>query len=152
MKSTLIALMFLAFAAPVLAGGDRDDTRRANFVALVPAAADELAAELALIGARLPAAGWPTNKIVIPGDGANSKLVKAMLGTAGPRMPIGGPAVAPDKIAAVKAWIDSGATEAEFTKTVQPIFRASCTGCHGASASTLSLDTFQALQRSVGPR
>src|SRR5580692_13070417 len=49
-------------------------------------------------------------KTVIPGDSANSLLMKRITGAGGlARMPLGGAALSPEKIAAIGKWIDAGA-------------------------------------------
>jgi mono/diheme cytochrome c family protein len=49
-------------------------------------------------------------KVVIPGDSANSLLMKRITGAGGlARMPMGGAALSPEKIAAIGKWIDAGA-------------------------------------------
>lgn len=144
-----IAVMFAALvlaAAPLHAEIlDREQVRRDNYVALNPEAAVESTALFVKAGA------WPANKIVIPGKGADSVLVKILQGTVKPQMPLRAPVWAPDKIALVKAWIDSGATEAGFTKDVQPLFKQSCAGCHSPAshAAGLILDTLGNFQTSV---
>ena len=47
--------------------------------------------------------------VVIAGDGANSLLVKKLKGTAGSRMPVGGPFFSDALIASIETWIDQGA-------------------------------------------
>jgi hypothetical protein len=148
----LIAGFVVAITAPVHAGTPaRAEARRATFVAINPHAAGELADALVAEVDLFAKPSWPVNKIIVPGNGAGSVLVNALLGTSGPRMPLRMPALAPEKIAAVKTWIDSGATEGEFIKTVQPVFKASCNGCHGTAghAAGLVLESYQSIQTSV---
>src|SRR5258708_1091255 len=83
-------------------------------VRLTPRGASELAMALR------SAPAWPANKIVVPGHGADSILIKALLGTVQPRMPLRAPPLSDAATNVVKAWIDRGATEAEFTATVAP--------------------------------
>jgi mono/diheme cytochrome c family protein len=47
--------------------------------------------------------------VVIPGDGANSLIVRKLKGTAGALMPAGGPALSPSLINSIETWIDQGA-------------------------------------------
>jgi len=145
MKTTLlIAALVLAPAlhAEIL---DRTEVRRANYVALNPEASTDVEISFAKAGA------WPANKIVIPNKGADSVLVKILLGTVKPQMPLRAPVWAPEKINLVKAWIDAGAQEAQFVKDVQPLFKQSCAGCHSpaAHAAGLVLDTYGSFQTSV---
>lgn len=142
----LIALLVLAPAAALDAGIlDRAEARRTNYVTLNPESAVD-GSELLL-----KAPNWPANKIVIPGKGADSVLVKILQGVIKPQMPLRAPAWAPEKLALVKAWIDAGAGEVAFVKDVQPLFKQSCAGCHGpaAHAAGLVLDTFGTFQTSV---
>jgi len=47
--------------------------------------------------------------VVIPFDGANSRIIKKLRGTAGERMPFGGSPIEPSIIAVIETWIDQGA-------------------------------------------
>src|ERR1700722_19866628 len=50
-------------------------------------------------------------KVIIPGDSANSLLMKRITGAGGlARMPMGGAALSAAKIAVIGKWIDAGAT------------------------------------------
>lgn len=147
MKTALLVATLVLVPAAVLAAEilDRDEARRTNYVTLNPEAAVD-GSELAF-----KAPTWPLNKVVIPGKGADSVLVKILQGVVKPQMPLRAPAWVPEKIALVKAWIDAGALEAGFVKDVQPLFRQSCAGCHGPAshAANLVLDTFGNFQTSV---
>jgi len=145
LTTILAAALVLAPAALFASAPARDAVRHDQFVTLNPEAASELATAL------LAAPAWPSNKIVIPGHGADSVLVKALQGSVQPRMPLRAPPLTDAAIAAVKAWIDHGASEAEFTSTVAPIFKQSCNGCHSTQshAAGLVMDTFGGLVNSV---
>src|SRR5438552_6319038 len=55
-------------------------------------------------------AGGRSGKVILPGDSANSLIVKRITGAAGlERMPMGGAPLPPEKIDRIKKWIDSGA-------------------------------------------
>lgn len=140
---TVLLIAALAFA-PVLHAEilDRQETRRTNYVMMNPEAATDLVAKRG---------AWPANKIVIPNKGADSVLVKILLGSVKPQMPLRAPAWAPEKINLVKAWIDAGAQEAQFVKDIQPLFKQSCNGCHSPAshAAGLVLDTYATFQTSV---
>ena len=149
MKTTLlIAALVLAPAASVFAQDvltAREETRRSNYVTINPEAAVDAQPLLKAGGV------WPANKIVIPGKGADSVLVKILLGSVTPQMPLRSPAWSPEKIAAVKSWIDKGALEADFVKDIQPQFKQSCAGCHSPAshAAGLVLDSFATIQTTV---
>jgi hypothetical protein len=50
------------------------------------------------------------SKVIVPGDSANSLLMKRITGAGGlARMPMGGAALSAEKIAAIGKWIDAGA-------------------------------------------
>lgn len=144
MKTTVLLIAALAFA-PALFAESRAQVRHDRFVTMNPEAASELAAAL------LAVPSWPANKIVIPGHGADSVLVKALTGAVQPRMPLRAPPLPDAAVAVVKTWIDNGALEAEFTAKVQPIFKQSCAGCHsaGSHAAGLVFDSFSGIVTSV---
>ncbi|HVH69872.1 MAG TPA: c-type cytochrome domain-containing protein, partial [Candidatus Dormibacteraeota bacterium] len=53
--------------------------------------------------------GGVSGKVIIPGNGQESFLVKRLLGAGGaPRMPMGGEPLSTEKIALIRAWIDQG--------------------------------------------
>src|SRR5439155_22428456 len=55
-------------------------------------------------------AGGKSGKVILPGDSANSLIVKRITGAGGlERMPMGGAPLPPEKIDRIKKWIDSGA-------------------------------------------
>ena len=136
-----IAIVLLAGLALPLASSqaeDRAGSRRDNFLRLNPTAITD----------NFP----PSNKLVIPGKADQSMLYKVLVGGGFvPRMPpFGGPFPA-DKAAQVKAWIDAGAKQDAFDKTVGPMLKASCSGCHSAAHATagIGLDSFDALVKSA---
>lgn len=140
---TVLLIAALALAPVVNAEIlDRQETRRTNYVMMNPDAAADFS---------FAKGAWPTNKVVIPGKGADSELTKFLLGTLKPQMPLRAPAWTPDKINLVKAWIDAGAQEAAFVKDIQPLFKQGCAGCHSPAshAGGLVLDTFASFQTSV---
>jgi mono/diheme cytochrome c family protein len=55
-------------------------------------------------------AGGQSGKVILPGDSANSLIVKRLTGAGGlAQMPMGGAPLPPEKIDRIKKWIDSGA-------------------------------------------
>jgi cytochrome b subunit of formate dehydrogenase/mono/diheme cytochrome c family protein len=91
--------------------------------------------------------------VIVPNDAAASLLVK--------KMEMGGHPgqLAPEELAAVKAWIAAGATEQPsqaggaspaaseaggptFVKDIQPLFQTKCAACHGTMGG-LTLTTFE---------
>jgi hypothetical protein len=75
----------------------------------------------------------PSNTVagvrVIPGDAAHSVLIKKLRGTAGARMPQGGPALAEGDIQKVEAWINA-----------LPPGAATCTSCPTLDCVTTHID------------
>jgi mono/diheme cytochrome c family protein len=55
-------------------------------------------------------------KVVIPGNGKDSPLVRRLLGLDEPRMPFGNPPLPAQKIDLIRAWIDQGAPGAESAR------------------------------------
>ncbi|MFN7995566.1 MAG: PSD1 and planctomycete cytochrome C domain-containing protein [Bryobacteraceae bacterium] len=56
-------------------------------------------------------------KVVVPGNSADSLLVKRIKGAGGlARMPMGGAPLSPEKIAAIEKWIDAGAVIAKVRR------------------------------------
>lgn len=53
--------------------------------------------------------GGRSGAAIIPGDAANSLFLRKILGQQGTRMPPSGPALAPEAVDAIRAWIDGGA-------------------------------------------
>jgi hypothetical protein len=100
------------------------------------------------------AAGGSSGIVVVAGDSSKSILYKRIAATdAGLRMPPATAPLSPEKLAVVKAWIDSGAQglpEAralqagalDFRRDVEPILKTSCYGCHSGPSpkSNLRLD------------
>ena len=97
--------------------------------------------------------GGANGPVVVPKDAAGSLLVK--------KMEVGGHPgqLAPEELAALKAWIAAGATEQlsqaggvppapggagglTFVKDIQPLFQAKCAACHGTMGG-LTLTTFE---------
>jgi hypothetical protein len=56
-------------------------------------------------------AGGVSGPAVLPGDAANSFLVKRLEGTVLPRMPVDAPPLTPGEIETVRQWIDEGALD-----------------------------------------
>jgi hypothetical protein len=54
--------------------------------------------------------GGLSGKVIIPGDGKDSPLVRRLLGLDKPQMPYGAPPLPPEQVAAIRGWIDQGAT------------------------------------------
>ncbi|MFN0124071.1 MAG: DUF1549 domain-containing protein, partial [Blastocatellia bacterium] len=66
--------------------------------------------QLRLDAKALAMKGGLTGAAITPGDGANSLLVRRLLGSDGQaRMPMGAEALRPEQIALIKRWIDEGA-------------------------------------------
>ncbi len=97
--------------------------------------------------------GGADGPVIVPKDAAGSLLVKKMEAGGHPGQ------LAPDELAAIKAWIDAGATEQPaqaggappapsgagsitFVKDIQPLFQAKCASCHGTMGG-LTLTTFE---------
>src|SRR5688572_20163005 len=54
--------------------------------------------------------GGISGPVIVPGNSAKSRLLHRLLGHGGEkRMPLGGPALSPIKIAKLRRWIDAGA-------------------------------------------
>lgn len=52
-----------------------------------------------------------SNDVIVPGDAANSQLVKRIKGQVGSLMPLGGPALSTDNISTIENWINQGALD-----------------------------------------
>jgi hypothetical protein len=116
--------------------------------------------------------GGVSGKVIIPGNGQESLLVKRLLGVAGaPRMPLGGDPLSAEKIALIRAWIQQGSfTSAPphdfpaavkppashpsatigsvvFASQIRPILAARCYPCHGPEVQQngLRLDSLEAI-------
>jgi hypothetical protein len=79
---------------------------------------------------------------LLPGNAEQSRLYRLVAGLETPAMPVGG-ALGPQEIAALKAWIDQGASwspAATFAKDIRPIFERSCWACHGDAAQLSKFD------------
>src|SRR5437867_1131015 len=73
--------------------------------------------------------GGVDGAVITPGQSAQSKLVRQLLGEAKPRMPYKEPPLEPAEIAAIRAWIDAGApgpadAKAEAKADVKPDAKA----------------------------
>ncbi|PYQ08829.1 MAG: hypothetical protein DMF82_00645 [Acidobacteria bacterium] len=73
--------------------------------------------------------GGVDGAVITPGQSAQSKLVRQLLGEAKPRMPYKEPPLEPAEIAAIRAWIDAGApgpadAKAEAKADVKPAAKA----------------------------
>jgi len=97
--------------------------------------------------------GGASGPVILPKDAASSPLVKKMEAGGHPAQ------LAPQELAALKAWIAAGATEQAtagggappvasgkltFVKDIQPLFQAKCAACHG-SMGGLTLTTFESI-------
>ena len=79
---------------------------------------------------------------LLPGNAEQSRLYRMVAGLEQPAMPVGG-SLAPQEIAALKAWIDHGApwtTGVSFARDIRPIFERTCWTCHGDAAQLSKLD------------
>jgi len=66
-------------------------------------------------------AGGKSGKAILPGDAANSPMMKRLAGAGGlPRMPLGGPALPAEKIDLIRQWIDAGAVWPDNASTTTP--------------------------------
>lgn len=113
------------------------------------------AGEKAQGGLRLDAkgaamAGGVSGKAILAGDSKNSLLLQRILNHGGMgRMPPTGDPLSTAQVSVIRTWIDAGAewpgdsqtpamqtasSEApDFAKQIEPIFKASCYGCHSGS-------------------
>jgi mono/diheme cytochrome c family protein len=97
--------------------------------------------------------GGASGPVVVSKDAAGSPLVKKMEAGGHPAQ------LAPEELAALKAWIAAGATEQAaagggappaaggkltFVQDIQPLFQAKCAACHG-SMGGLTLTTFESI-------
>jgi mono/diheme cytochrome c family protein len=68
--------------------------------------------------------GSDSGKVIVPGDSANSRMVRRLLALDRPQMPYGGPPLSPEEIKLIREWIDSGAQGPDSTEPVasgQPV-------------------------------
>lgn len=77
---------------------------------------------------------------VQPGDPDNSSLVQRLEGTLSPQMPLGGAALPPDEIAAVRQWIADGALPEAPTDTTAPQISVVSPGATVSGSITLLVD------------
>lgn len=98
--------------------------------------------------------GGASGLVLKPGDSDTSSLYQRLVTTdRSLRMPFGGKALSPDRIAVIKNWIDGldaqsasspagSASAVDFHRDIEPIFKANCYGCHAGSKpqSQLRLD------------
>ena len=95
-------------------------------------------------------AGGVSGKAILAGDSKNSLLLQRILNHGGMgRMPPTGDPLSAAEVSVIRTWIDAGAewpddsqtpamqtasSEApDFAKQIEPIFKASCYGCHSGS-------------------
>lgn len=97
-------------------------------------------------------AGGKSGKLFVPGKSSESLLVQRLLGQGGkPRMPLGGIALADDKIQTLRTWIDEGSPHSKsFTldfAAIAPILSEHCVQCHGPGTQQngLRLDSGEAV-------
>jgi len=62
--------------------------------------------------------GSVTGKVILPGDGEKSPLIRRLFGLERPQMPYGGPPLAADQIALIRRWIDQGAPGPDSTEAI----------------------------------
>ena len=87
--------------------------------------------------------GGEHGAVIVPGSAERSKLYRMVAGLDQPAMPMGGDPLKPEEVAAIKNWIDQGATwetPVTFAKDIQPIMERSCWTCHGATVQLSKLD------------
>jgi hypothetical protein len=89
--------------------------------------------------------GGEHGPVIVAGSADKSKLYRMVAGLDQPTMPMQGEALKPAEVAAIKSWIDQGATweaatTVSFAKDIQPIFERSCWNCHGATMQMSKLD------------
>ncbi len=112
--------------------------------------------------------GGASGPVIVRGKSSDSLLVKRILGlTDGPRMPMAGDPLSPDKVTQIRAWIDAGVFTASessappaaapagkntepspvFATGVRPILAARCYTCHGPDVQQngLRLDSLAAV-------
>ena len=95
----------------------------------------------------------PAFKLILAGDADNSYLVRKIEGIAGTRMPKDLPALSPDKIQAIRDWVNNGALGPSLRSIQQNILSPRCIACHSVSGGApegLNLDDGQAWSNLVG--
>jgi len=101
-------------------------------------------AELDLSNREAAMRGGEHGAVIVAGNSEKSKLYRMVAGLDQPVMPMQGDALKPTEVAAIKAWIDQGATwdapAVSFAKDIQPIMERSCWNCHGESMQLSKLD------------
>jgi mono/diheme cytochrome c family protein len=101
-------------------------------------------AELDLSNREAAMKGGEHGAVIVAGSAEKSKLYRMVAGLDQPAMPMQGDALKPAEVAAIKSWIDQGATweaaPVSFAKDIQPIFERSCWNCHGAAMQMSKLD------------
>lgn len=60
--------------------------------------------------------GSESGKVIVPGDGKNSRMVRRLLALDHPQMPYGGPPLSAEQIKQIRDWIDSGAQGPDSTE------------------------------------
>jgi len=67
-------------------------------------------------------AGGKSGKVILPGDAANSQILKRLAGAGGlARMPLGGAPLPPEKIELIRQWIDAGAIWSDVAPAAVPV-------------------------------
>jgi mono/diheme cytochrome c family protein len=94
--------------------------------------------------------GGTSGAVVAPGNSRGSLLYQRIAATdAKVRMPPAGAPLSPEQVSLIAAWIDSAPANSaassgriEFARDIEPVFRASCYGCHSGTQpkSQLRLD------------
>ena len=101
-------------------------------------------AELDLSNREAAMRGGEHGAVIVAGNSEKSKLYRMVAGLDQPVMPMEGDPLKPTEVAAIKAWIDQGATwdapAVSFAKDIQPIMERSCWNCHGESMQLSKLD------------
>jgi mono/diheme cytochrome c family protein len=86
--------------------------------------------------------GGERGQDLLPGNAEQSRLYRMVAGLEQPAMPMGGVLDARE-IAALKTWIDQGASWSPavmFARDIRPIFERSCWTCHGDAAQLSKFD------------
>jgi hypothetical protein len=87
--------------------------------------------------------GGAHGAVIVAGNSEKSKLYRMVAGLDQPVMPMDGDPLKPAEVAAIKTWIDQGATwesAVSFARDIQPIMERSCWNCHGEAMQLSKLD------------
>jgi hypothetical protein len=148
LASTIIALSAALYAQAQTGDNTSNPQRVLEIFAdacVVCHNATQSAGKLRLDSVQGVAAGGASGAAVLPGNSAESNLYKRVFSTdQALRMPPAGARLSPDRITAIKAWIDAGAggigsAEAslnravDFRRDIEPILKNSCYECHSGT-------------------